>query len=154
VSHSVLLFTGGFLTFFCLFLILADYGWESKKRRGLDARVRPSAFGMRSERSEYEWYSWIRYLVIILLAYLNSVGEIASVPAQNESLASPLRMVWAFSLVILFSVVLLAVDEYWDRKRRRGLNGLLAGVFWSYFWLRYPALILATIAATKAGLSS
>jgi hypothetical protein len=152
VSHNFLLFAGGFLTLFWLFFMLADYGWEVKKCRGLDVQVRLRAFGMQSERAEYEWYSWIRYLAIILLAYLNSIGVIDSEPAANDGLVSPVRMVWAFSAVILFSIALLAIDRYWDRKRRCGLRRIHAAIFWSYFWLRYPALILATIAATKRGL--
>lgn len=132
--------------------MLADYGWEAKKGRGLDMQVRLPAFGMQSERAEYAWYSWIRYLVIILLAYLNSIGAIDSEPPDHDGLVSPARMVCAFAAVIVFSIALLAIDGYWDRRRRRGLSGIHAAIFWSYFWLRYPALILATIIATKRGL--
>jgi hypothetical protein len=73
VSHGILLLAAGVLTFFGCFFMLADYGWERKKCRGLATQARPSTFGMRSERTEYESYSWIRYLVIMLLTYVNAV---------------------------------------------------------------------------------
>jgi uncharacterized membrane protein len=132
--------------------MLADYGWERKKRRSLDSQVRTSWLGKRSERAEYEWYSWIRYLAVIFMAYLNTIAVIDSKLQDNEGVVSPLRMVWASSVVIFLSIVLLATDAYWDRKWRRGLNGTYARVFWFYFWLRYPALVLATITAAKRGL--
>ena len=152
MSHSLVLLAVGVVAFSWLLFMLADYGWERRKCRGLDAQGRPSRFGMRSERAEYEWYSWIRYLVIILLTYINAVGVIDSEPQQTEILVSPVRMVWAFSAVILLSSALLAIDGYWDRRRQRKLSRIHAGVFWAYFWLRYLALILATITATKRGL--
>jgi hypothetical protein len=152
VSHSFALFAAGVLTFFWLLFMLADYDWERKKWRGLDAQGRTGTFGMRSERAEYEWYSWIRYLVIILLTYVNAVGVIDSGRQNTESLVLPARMFWAFSVVILFSILLVAIDAYWDRRRQQGLSGIYGVVFWSYFWLRYPALILATITATERGL--
>ena len=46
------------LIFLWVFFMLADWGWEKKKRRGLDLVVRASWLGNRSERGEYEWYSW------------------------------------------------------------------------------------------------
>ena len=152
LPHILVLLAAGVLVFFWLFFMLADYGWERKKCRGLDARVRPSRFGMRSERAEYDWYSWIRYLVIILLTYINAVGAIDSQFQDTESHVSPVRMVWAFFAVILFSIALLAIDGYWDRRRKRGWSRIYAIAFWLYFWLRYPALILATITATERGL--
>jgi hypothetical protein len=132
--------------------MLADYGWERKKCRGLEAQARPSGFGMISERTEYEWYSWIRYLVIMLLTYVNAIRVIDFEAQNEEGLVSPVRTFWACSAVILFSIGLFAVDGYWDRRRRRGLSWSQASVFWSYFWLRYPALILATIIAARRGL--
>ena len=140
------------LIFLWLFFMLADWGWERKKRRGLDLVVRTSWLGNRSERSEYEWYSWIRYLAVILVVYLNTFAVIDSKSPGSEGLVSPLRMVWATSIVIFFSIVLLAIDSYWDRSWRRGLNRKYARVFWFYFWVRYPALVLATITTTKRGL--
>jgi hypothetical protein len=152
MSHGLLLFAAGVLTFFWFLFMLADYGWERKKCRGLDAQAQPRTFGAQSEQVEYEWYSWIRFFVTMLLTYLNAVGAIDSEPKYNDGLVSPVRMFWSFCAVILFSIGLLAIDGYWDRKRRRGLSGRQKSIFWSYFWLRYPALILATITATKQGL--
>lgn len=134
--------------------MVADYGWERRKRRGLDAQVRPGKIIMRSERAEYGWYSWTRYALIILLTYLNSAAVINFNPTGNESLMSPGRVVVAFSAVILISIALRAIDGFWDRKRQRGLCGRHATLFWSYYWLRYPVLIVATITATKRGLHS
>jgi hypothetical protein len=57
---------------------------------------------MRSERAEYESYSWIRYLVIMLLTYVNAVGVIDSEAQNKEGLVSPIRMFWSFSVVTLF----------------------------------------------------
>lgn len=151
MSHSLFLLAAGVLTFVWLFFMLVDHDCERKKCRGLDAQVRASRFGMRSERAEYEWYSWIRYLVIILMTYVNAVGVIDSEPQHTEGLVSPVRMVWAFSAVILFSSALLAIDGYGDRRWQQGLSGIYAMAFWSHFWLRYPALILATITATERG---
>jgi len=152
VSYLLLPLFAGILIFLWLFFMLADYGWERKKRRGLDSQVRTSWLGKRSERAEYEWYSWIRYLAVVLVAYLNTIAVIDSKSQDNEGLVSPPRMAWAFSVVIFFSIVLLAIDGYWDRRWRRGLNRTYARVFWFYFWLRYPALVLATITATRRGL--
>jgi hypothetical protein len=152
VLHDPLLPAAGVLAFFWLFFMLADYGWERKKCRGLEAQARPSAFGMISERGEYRWYSWIRYLVIMLLTYVNAIGVIDSEAQNEEGLVSPVRTFWACSVVILFSIGLFAIDGYWDRRRRRALSWSQASVFWSYFWLRYPALILATIIAARRGL--
>jgi hypothetical protein len=134
VPHSLQLLADGFMTLLRVYFKLADYGWESKKCRGLDVQAPSGRFGQRSERAEHEWYSWSRYLAIILLTYLNSVGVIDSEAQYNERFVSPARMFWAFSAVILFSIVLLAIDGYWDRRRRRGLSRIHAGVFWSYFW--------------------
>ena len=86
---AFLLLAAGVLMFFSVFFSLADYGWERKKCRGLDALARPSTFGMRSERAEYEWYSWIRYLVIMLLTYVNTVGVIDSEAQNKEGLRLP-----------------------------------------------------------------
>ena len=122
------------------------------KRRGLNSQVRTSWLGAGSQRAEYEWYSWIRYLTVVLVAYLNTIAVIDSKSQDNEGLVSPPGMVWAFSIVIFFSIVLVALDGYWDRRWRRGLDGTCAGVFWFYFWLRYPALVLVTIIATRRGL--
>jgi hypothetical protein len=152
VSYSLLLLAACVLILFWLFFMLADYSWERKKCRGLDACVRPGTFGTRSERAEYEWYSWIRYAVIILLTYVNTIGLIDSKLQERESFASPSRMFWTFSIVILFSIALLAVDGYWDRRRAHGFSRIYTRVFWSYFWLRYPILIIATITATMRGL--
>ena len=152
MSHSLVLLSAGVVTFSWLFFMLADYRWEKKKRRGLDLKVRPARFGTQSERAEYEWYSWIRYLAVILVTYLNTAGLMTSEPGNTEGIVSPIRIVWAFSFVIFLSIVLLAIDGYWDRMRRRGLNRIHASLFWSYFWLRYPVLIWTTITATKRGL--
>jgi hypothetical protein len=149
VSSNLALLGGGVLIFFLLFFMVADYGWERRKRRGLDAQVRPGKFILRSERAEYEWYSRTRYALIILLTCLNSAAVANSNPTSNESLMSPERVVVAFSAVILISIALGAIDGYWDRKRQRGLTGRHGALFWSHYWLRYPVLILATIAATK-----
>jgi len=151
-SHMLLPVIAAILIFLWVFFMLADWGWEKKKRRGLDLVVRASWLGNRSERGEYEWYSWIRYLAVILVAYLNTFAVIDSKVPGSKSLVSPLRMVWAASIVIFFSIVLLAIDSYWDRRWRCALNRTYARVFWFYFWLRYPALVLATITATKRGL--
>ena len=86
--HGLILLGGGVLTFFWLLFMLADYGWERKKRRGLDLQVRTNWLGKRQERATYEWYSWIRYLAIILLTYINVVGVIDSEPEKNAGLAS------------------------------------------------------------------
>ena len=152
LSHSFLLFAGSVLVLAWLFFLLADYSWEKKKCRGLNAQVQSGKFGMRSERTEYECYSWVRYLAIILLTYVNTIGVIDSEPQDSDGLVSPVHMLSAFSVVILFSIGLLAIDGYWDRKRQHRLSGICATVFWPYFWLRYPALILATIVATRRGL--
>ncbi len=152
--HGLILLGGGVLTFFWLLFMLADYGWERKKRRGLDLQVRTNWLGKRQERATYEWYSWIRYLAIILLTYINVVGVIDSEPEKNAGLASPLRMFWLLSIVILFSIALLAIDGYWDRQWRYELSSIQKTVFWLYFWLRYPVLILATIQLTRRGLPS
>ncbi len=150
--HGLLFLAGGILASLWLFFMLADYGWERKKGRGLNAQARPGTFGLRSERAEYEWYSWARYLAIILLTYINTVGFLDSQSPNTGNLISPIRMVRAVSIAIFFSIVLLVIDSYWDLTRRRGLSGIYASIFWSYFWLRYPSLILVTITATKRGL--
>jgi glycosyltransferase involved in cell wall biosynthesis len=152
VSTSLVLIAVGVVTFLWLFFMLADYGWERKKCRGLDVVVRPNRFGMRSEKTEYEWYSWIRYLAITLLTYVNAVGVIDSGPQGTVRLVSPIRMFWASAFVILFSILFLAIDGYWDRRRRHGLSIVHARFFWSYFWLRYPVLISLTVIAAKRGL--
>ena len=152
VSYALLSLLAGILIFLWFFFMLADYGWERKKRRGLDSQVRTIWLGAGSERAEYEWYSWIRYLTVVLVAYLNTIAVIDSKSQDNEGLVSPPRMVWAFSIVIFSSIVLVAIDGYWDRRWHRGLDGTCAGVFWFYFWLRYPALVLVTIIATRRGL--
>lgn len=154
VSRSFVLLGAGVLTFLYLFLIIADYGWENKKRRGLSLQTRTTRLGKRSERAVYEWYSWIRYLGIILLTYINAMSVIESEPGKTAAFESPVRMFWLFLIVILFAIALLEIDGYWDRQRRQGLNGIQTALFWSYFWLRYPALILATIQATRQGLQS
>jgi hypothetical protein len=97
--------------------MLADYGWERKKCRGLDIQVRPVTLGMRSDRAECEWYFWIRYLVTILLAFVNAVEVVDSEPQHAESRVSRVRIFRAFSVVIFFSILLLAIDGYWDRRR-------------------------------------
>ncbi len=107
---------------------------------------------MRSERAEYEAYSWIRYLAAILLTYLNTIDVFNYERQDNDTIVSPIRMFWAFSVLILFSIGLLAIDGFWDRMRRRRLTRVYEMAFWSYFWLRYPALFLATMTATKRGL--
>jgi hypothetical protein len=135
---------------FCL--CWRDYGWERKKRFGLDVQARSAAFCKWSEQTDYELYSWIRYLVIMLLTYVNTVGVIAAEPESVEGLISLVRLFWTFSVAILFSIILLAIDRYLDRSRRRGLNRIQASFFWSYFWLRHPALILVTLSAAKRGL--
>src|SRR5580704_9565811 len=88
-SPSIILIVAGALTFFWLFFMLDDYGWERKKCRGLDTQARPHMFGKRSEQAEYAWYSRGRYLAIILLTYLNSVGVIDSDLQDNYGFASP-----------------------------------------------------------------
>jgi hypothetical protein len=153
MPHSLQLLVGS-LTLLWFFLMLADYGWECRKRRGLDSQLRPGAFEMRSERAEYESYSRMRYLAVIVLTYLNSAAVIDSEARDNALFVSPGRLFSVFFLAILFSAILLAIDSYWDRRTRRGLTGIPAGLFWSYFFLRYPALILATITATKMALQS
>jgi hypothetical protein len=152
VSYGLALLRAGVLTFFFAFFTLADYSWERRKARGLNEQHRPSAFGKQSERREYEWYSWIRYLVIILLTYMNAAAVVDSETREIDLSVSPTRMLWGLSDVLLLSIALFIIDGFWDRRRQRGSGGVEAGVFWSYFWLRYPALILATIAATKHAL--
>ena len=154
MSHSFVLLGAGVLALLYLFLMMADYGWENKKRRGLSLQTRATRLRKRSEQVEYEWYSWIRYLGIILLTYINATGVIESEPRKIAVFESPVRMFWLFLIVILFAIALLEIDRYWDRQRRQGLNGIQTALFWSYFWLRYPALILATIQATRQGLQS
>ena len=146
MSFGFLLLAAGTLIFFWLFFMLADYSWESKKLRGLDSAVRP---GGSSEKAEYRWYSWVRYLTVIALTYVNAFVLVGS---QIPGRENPSRVLAAISLVIVFAIMLLMIDSFWDRSRRRGLSRIHAGVFWSYFWLRYPALILATIAAATRGL--
>jgi hypothetical protein len=132
--------------------MLDDYGWEKKKRRGLSTELRPGIFGMRSEQAEYTWYSRGRYLVIVLLTYLNSVGLISASSGPAASADAPVNAAWAFSAVIVFSILLIMVDDYWDQWRRDRLSRGRAFIFWLYFWLRYPVLIIATIIATRRGL--
>ena len=152
MSRSQLLREAGTLTLFWIFFILTDYGWERKKQRGLDVQPRPGRLGMQSERTEYEAFSWIRYLAVILLTYFNTIDVLNYERQVNDSMVSPTRMFWVFSALILCSVGLLAIDRSWDRMRRRGLTRVYEMAFWSYFWLRYPALFLATMTATKRGL--
>ncbi len=154
MSHSFVLLSAGVLAFLWLFLMMADYSWENKKSRGLSRETRTTRVGKRSEQVEYEWYSWIRYLGVILLTYLNATGVIESEPRRIAAFESPVRMFWLFLIVILLAIALLEIDGYWDRQRLQGLNGIQTALFWSYFWLRYPALIVATIQATKQGLQS
>jgi hypothetical protein len=143
------LLAAGTLIFFWLLFIVADYSWEKKKRRGLDARAGSGFGGSSSERADYRWYSWIRYLTMILLTYINTLVLETS---QDQVEENPSRLLEAISLVIILSIVLLLVDGLWERKRRRVLSGFFSGFFWSYFWLRYPVLIAATIAAARRGL--
>ncbi len=152
MSYGLVLLATGVVTLFWLFFMLADYGWERKKRLGLDVQARSATFCKWSEQTDYELYSWIRYLVIMLLTYVNTVGVIAAEPESAERLISLVRLFWAFSIAILFSITLLTIDRYWDRSRRRGFNRIQASFFWSYFWLRYPGLILVTLSAAKRGL--
>jgi hypothetical protein len=146
VSLVFLLVAAGTLTFFWLFFMLLDYSWEDKKLRGLDPSVRPIALGSSSERAEYRRYSWVRYLTIVTLTYINTLVLTVSRVRGEENSA---RVLGATALILLVATVLHAVDSFWDRKRRRGLRRIEAGIFWSYFWLRYPALILATVTAGK-----
>jgi hypothetical protein len=146
VSSGFLLLAAGTLIFFWLFFMLADYSWESKKLRGLDSRVRPEG---SSERAEYRWYSWVRYLTVVALTYLNTfVLVVSQIPGREN----PSDVLAAILLVIVLVLLLHVVDNFWDRKRPRGLSRVHRGLFWSYFWARYPALILATIAAATRGL--
>lgn len=152
MSRGLSLLEAATVTLFWFFFILADFDWEKKKQRGLDVQARPGRLGMRSERAEYEAYSWIRYLAAILLTYLNTIDVFNYERQDNDTIVSPIRMFWAFSVLILFSIGLLAIDGFWDRMRRRRLTRVYEMAFWSYFWLRYPALFLATMTATKRGL--
>jgi hypothetical protein len=152
VSQSMVLLGAGILILFWFFLMLEDYSWEKRKCNGLDVEVRSSGFGKQSEQAEYDDWCWIRYPAIILVTFLYSVMVIGSKPQGNTGLVSTWRMIWAFSPVILFSIALIAIDRYLDRRRRGGLSRSQTCAFWTYFWLRYPALILATITATKWGL--
>jgi hypothetical protein len=136
------------LAFFWMLFMLADYSWEKKKRRGLDSRVR-SRSGFPTERAEYQWYSWIQYLLTILLTYINALVLLTS---QDQHEENPIRLLEAISLVIMLSIVLLLFDGLWERERRRGQPGICSVIFWSYFWLRYPVLIVATLQAAKLGL--
>lgn len=149
MSHSLILLGLFILVGLYAFFMLADYGWERRKLRGFDPDV-PE--GEWSEARQYAWYSWIRYLAVILLTYINAIAIIESRREQNEGLQSPLRMLWLFCIVVLFSVALVAIDGYWERYRLRGLNNSQTALFWSYFWLRYPALIFITIQLTTRGL--
>ena len=145
MSFGSLLLAAGTLAFFWLFFMLADYSWETKKLRGLDSRVQP---GDSSEKAEYCWYSWVRYLTVIGLTYVNAFVLVGSdIPGREN----PARVLAAISLVIALGIVLHAFDSFWDRRRRRSLRRIYAGLFWFYFWLRYPVLILATIAAATRG---
>lgn len=67
VPHYFILLAAGVVTSSWFFFMLADYGWERKKSRGLGIKDRPSKLGTQSERTDYEWYSWIRYLAVILV---------------------------------------------------------------------------------------
>jgi hypothetical protein len=151
MSHNVLLAGlfafGGFYAFF----MLADYGWEKRKRRGLDRRARR---GRWSEEAEHSWYSWTRYLAVILLTYLNAVVFIQSQPDQLDQTASPVRILLLLGIAVLFSIALLALDGSWDRSKQRGMNRAQSAAFWSYFWLRYPALIILTVQLTRHGFRS
>jgi hypothetical protein len=104
--HDLVLLSGGTLLFFWLLLMLADYGWEQKKRRGLDAQaLNGRQIGLEGrERSTYGWYSWVRYLGMILLTYINVVALMDSEPERDDGLVQPLRMFWLFLIVILISI--------------------------------------------------
>lgn len=149
MPHSLVLLAACVLTFFWLFSVLADYGWETRKRRTLVTPARLGALRKPSERREYAWYAWIRYLMTILIAYVNAMGLIGSEPQRAATVLSPFRTLCAISAVILFSIALLAIDGYWDRSRQGPPTAIRAWIFWFYFWLRYPALILATFEATS-----
>ncbi len=148
--HNVVLLGGGTVAFFWLLLMLADYGWERKKRRGFAPGPLPDRREQLRERTTYGWYSWVRYLIIILLTYINTVAVLNSGPDNHESFVSPLRVVSLFLIVILFSIALLIIDGYWDRRRGE-LMGSRKTLFFLYFWIRYPALIFATIQLTRRG---
>lgn len=141
----------GTLVFFWLLFMLADYSWETKKHRGLDSRVRARPSGFPTETAEYRWYSWIQYLLTILLTYLNALVLLTSEDRHEEN---PIRLLGAISSVITLSIVLLFFDGLWERKRRRNLSRICSVIFWSYFWLRYPALIVATLQPAKFGLQT
>lgn len=149
MPHSIVLPGLAIFACFYAFFMLADYGWEKKKQRGLDRCVRT---GKWSEATEYEWYSWIRYLAVILLTYSNAVPALESDPERNDGPKSPVRLLFLFCIVILFSIALLAIDGYWERYRPRRFNKTQTAAFWSYFWLRYPALIFVTIQLARRGL--
>ena len=71
----------------------------------MDVQARSAAFCKWSEQTDYELYSWIRYLVIMLLTYVNTVGVIASEPESVEGLISLVRLFWTFLVAILFSII-------------------------------------------------
>lgn len=153
-SHSFLVLSVCTLACLCLLFLLADLNWESKKVQSF-GRV-PGDPWARAQRGsgEYRRYSWVRYLTIVLLTYVNVVGVVESKPENYSGVASPIRMLAMISLLLLFSLALLAIDGYWGRQRPAEFSGLRRLIFWFYFWLRYPALICATVEVTKRGLES
>jgi hypothetical protein len=150
--HGLVLFSGGTLLFFWLLLMLADYGWEQKKRHGLDAQSQNGRQIQGRKRSTYGWYSWARYLAMILLTYINAIAIMNSEPQKDSGLVSSSRMFWLFLIVILLAIALLTIDGYWDRRRRDELRRAWKVLFWLYFWIRYPVLVIATVQLTRMGL--
>jgi hypothetical protein len=152
MSHRFIPLAIGTLAFFWLLLMLADYGWERRNRPGLKANARPGRDENRSEDPGYMGYWWVRYPVIILITYLNAIGLFDSNPRQKSHAASALRFLEPLFSLIICTFLLLAIDRYWDRKRPSRFTRFDAGLFWSYFSVRYPILILATLIATKHSL--
>jgi hypothetical protein len=137
VPHAFVVLAVATVAFSSVFFLLADYGWESRKRHqeGRDFNA-------------YAWYSWFRYLAIILLTYLNASPLFSS---ENPLFFSAARTLYMISLVVLLSIAFLRIDRYWDRQLSRSSSRVKTLTFWIYFWLRYPALIAATIQATRRG---
>ena len=137
----------------CALLLLADYGWERRKRDAANRQASAVWIGPSYKPAEYRSYSWIRYLAIILITYINVEPILTSEPPTQPVLFSPARIFYLFSLVVLLSIAFLKIDNYWDRRRARTITTPQAFLFWCYFWIRYPALIAATIQATRGGLT-
>jgi len=89
---------------------------------------------------------------MILLTYINAIAILNSETEKDSGIVSSSRMFWLFLIVILLAIALLAIDGYWDRRQREELRPAWKVLFWLYFWIRYPILVIATIQLTHVGL--